>query len=594
MFKSFYVDPSKPSMLLRAGEPFGKERIMNRLKLSAQRSLAWLGLFGLGLISWGFVGCSAPSDLAALEEISSPLRTQDVVWAKSAGSTTSPALTAITTSFAVGNDLYVGGWFSGSVTLAGGITLVSAGERDAFFGKIDMATGNYLWAKRGGGTGLDFTNRITADASGVWATGTFRGEATFDATSLTSPATANSAFVIYLSTSDGAVQWVKSFDTGAGNSAGTGIAVRSSALYVVGQFVGSVKWGATTVQSGYDISAPYTNASPFTAPTTADAFFLKIDKTTGNLGWLRRGGGSLNDSGSNVYATDDAVYIAGHADTRSRAQFEKRTPVSSSVTTFANYCSIWDATDQSLGTAIQSFVVRLSAASGNCLWAIRARNGSVANTHTYVYDIISNPRSPSTSYLVGTYFGTTKFCNNADCSSFLSLSSGGDTVQSAYIATVLGNGTFAAVKNFDVSEPVSLNPFTIQSSNIGVAALSGTYYQGTVANDDRLFVGGRRKPNLITNSAGGGAYDALVVRIIPSTLAINKVLYFGGKGVEGVLAISSLPSLTPGGALFLGGTFQDKITLGSTVLTVGDATTQHAYSARLNQPLCGYGVNVCQ
>ena len=103
------------------------------------------------------------------------------LWAKSFGGTSSDNAKSINVD-ALGN-IYTTGYFGGEVDFdpgAGTASLTSAGGFDAFVQKMDT-DGNFLWAKAIGGTGLDVSYSISADASGnAYTTGVFEGTVDFD------------------------------------------------------------------------------------------------------------------------------------------------------------------------------------------------------------------------------------------------------------------------------------------------------------------------------------------------------------------------------------------------------------------------------
>jgi hypothetical protein len=67
---------------------------------------------------------------------------------------------------------YVTGGFEGTATF-GSTTLESSGSQDIFVAKLDNR-GNWLWAKKAGGTDSDYGYGIAVDASGnSYVTGYF-------------------------------------------------------------------------------------------------------------------------------------------------------------------------------------------------------------------------------------------------------------------------------------------------------------------------------------------------------------------------------------------------------------------------------------
>src|SRR5688500_14912235 len=107
----------------------------------------------------------------------------NMLWAKQAGGKDIDASKNIAVDS--GGNSYITGEFLGSATF-GGITLTSNGNYDAFIAKYD-ASGNVLWAKQSGGTGLEVGRGIAVDGNGnSYMTGYFNGSAIFDSATLTS------------------------------------------------------------------------------------------------------------------------------------------------------------------------------------------------------------------------------------------------------------------------------------------------------------------------------------------------------------------------------------------------------------------------
>src|SRR5258705_170803 len=82
-------------------------------------------------------------------------------------------------------DAYTTGDFTGTADFdpgAGVFNLSSAGGHDIFISKLD-GSGNFVWAKRIGGTGDEYGESVTIDYAGsgnVYTTGYFDGTADFD------------------------------------------------------------------------------------------------------------------------------------------------------------------------------------------------------------------------------------------------------------------------------------------------------------------------------------------------------------------------------------------------------------------------------
>ncbi|HPF08295.1 MAG TPA: SBBP repeat-containing protein, partial [Candidatus Cloacimonadota bacterium] len=115
-------------------------------------------------------------------------QTEDWLWANQAGGTSSDYGQSIATD-SNGNS-YVTGSFEG-IAVFGSTTLTSSGQSDIFVAKMD-SNGNWLWAKKAGGSSSDKGYGIAVDSSGnCYATGYFRSTASFGSTTINSGSTNN-------------------------------------------------------------------------------------------------------------------------------------------------------------------------------------------------------------------------------------------------------------------------------------------------------------------------------------------------------------------------------------------------------------------
>ena len=103
------------------------------------------------------------------------------VWAKGLGGTAADESNSIAVDSS--GNVYTTGSFNGTVDFDPGTgveNLTSAGGSDGFISKLD-SSGNFVWAKRLGGTGFDYVRTIVGDSSGnVYTTGNFNGPANFN------------------------------------------------------------------------------------------------------------------------------------------------------------------------------------------------------------------------------------------------------------------------------------------------------------------------------------------------------------------------------------------------------------------------------
>ena len=94
-----------------------------------------------------------------------------------------------------GGNVYVIGYYAGTVTFASGTTLTSTGSYDVFVAKYDTS-GTVQWAISSGGTSIDYGYGIATDSGGnVYAIGTYGGTITFASGTTLTSAGSNDAFV---------------------------------------------------------------------------------------------------------------------------------------------------------------------------------------------------------------------------------------------------------------------------------------------------------------------------------------------------------------------------------------------------------------
>jgi len=204
------------------------------------------------------------------------------VWAKQMGGSgfcygNSVALDASSNVYTIGN-------FDGTADFdpgAGTATLTSAGGLyDIFISKLD-ASGNYVWARRMGGTDIDVGNSIAVDASeNVYTTGFFKLTVDFDPGGGIANLTAAGAQDVYIQKLDvsGNFVWVKQMG-GIALDYGNSITLdASNNVYTVGIFSDVVD---------FDPNAGTVN---LTSDGSYDTFVQKLD-ASGNYIWAKRMGG---------------------------------------------------------------------------------------------------------------------------------------------------------------------------------------------------------------------------------------------------------------------------------------------------------------
>jgi len=226
----------------------------------------------------------------------------NLLWVKQMGGTPSDRGFSITID--AGGNVYTTGYFTGTADFdpgTGTANLTSAGSEDIFILKLDTA-GNFLWAKKMGGTSYDEGRSITIDAGGnVYTIGGFSGTVDFDpgAGTVNLTSAGNDDIFIQKLDSAGNLLWVKQIGETL-NDYGNSITTDAGGnVYTTGNFSGTVDFD------------PGAGTANLTSAGNDDIFIQKLD-SAGNFLWVKQMGGTGNDYGSSI--TTDAggnVYTTG-------------------------------------------------------------------------------------------------------------------------------------------------------------------------------------------------------------------------------------------------------------------------------------------
>ena len=228
----------------------------------------------------------------------------DWQWARRTGGAVTCDAWGISTTFDASGNAYTTGYFQGTVDFDPGVgifNLTSVGF-DIFIYKLD-ASGNFIWAKKMGGTFNDIGQSIIIDALGnIYVTGYFNGTADFDpdvgVSYLTSAGSAD-IFICKLNAS-GNLIWAKSLG-GIGFDYGYAIAIDNLGnLYTTGYF-----------RSTADFD-PNIGIFNLTSVGANDIFISKLDNS-GNFIWAKAiGGTGYDESFSITLDVSSNVYITGY------------------------------------------------------------------------------------------------------------------------------------------------------------------------------------------------------------------------------------------------------------------------------------------
>lgn len=196
------------------------------------------------------------------------------------------------------NNVIVGGSFSFTTIFGSGNSLSTGGgsSSDAFVAKYD-ASGNLLWAEKGGGPQVDYCIDLATDPAGnIYCTGTigYQGVAVFGSIVVTNT---NGVPDVYIAKYDptGNCLWV---DNNGGTCTASSAAIAcdsSGAAYIVGRYWNSaISFNGLLSNSGGN-----------------DVFFVKYT-TNGNVDWQRKIGASQDQFASDVATTNTGeVYVSG-------------------------------------------------------------------------------------------------------------------------------------------------------------------------------------------------------------------------------------------------------------------------------------------
>ncbi len=303
------------------------------------------------------------------------------VWAKSMGSFGLDSAIAMTIDSS--ENIYLTGYFSQTVDFdlgSGVFNLVASGFYDIFVNKID-SSGNFIWAKKMGGTSADFGYSITLDNSGnIYTTGSFAAAVDFDPNAgtftLNSSGATPDIFVCKLDAS-GSFVWAKAMGGSGMNDYGYDIAVDATGnVYTTGSY---------NVTADFD---PGSGSFVLTSAGNIDIFISKLD-ALGNFVWAKSMGGSQDENANSIVLDSNAnIYLGGYFN--GTADFDPGVGVSSFV---------------SLGNQ-DAFLSKLDA-SGDFVWAKRMGGSNPDGVNSVFLDSSGN------IYTSGWYSYTVDFDPNA-------------------------------------------------------------------------------------------------------------------------------------------------------------------------------------
>jgi len=297
--------------------------------------------------------------------------TGNFVWAKKLGGQASDVGSSVEVDGS--GNIYSTGSFTGTVDFDPGapvLNLTNSGGIDIFILKLNVS-GNFVWAKKVGGSSNDHARSLSLDPSGnILMTGFFLGTVDFDpgagTSNLVSPFGVSCAFILKLNSS-GNFTWAKKFSA---QNFCEGLAVETDLL-------GNVITAGTYSPSGdFD---PGTGTYNLTSNGNEDIYISKLD-ASGNFMWAKSFGNGLYDDVMSL-ASDALGNISILGNFEGSVDFDPG-------------AGIFDLTTLSGGHDI--FVSRLDS-SGNFLWAKKFGSYGEDNANSITTDNTGN------SYFAGCY-----------------------------------------------------------------------------------------------------------------------------------------------------------------------------------------------
>ncbi len=363
-------------------------------------------------------------------------------WARRLGGTSAGIGNSIVSD--ANGSVYTVGSFQGTFDFdpgAGVFNLTSAGSDDIFISKLD-ATGNFVWAKRIGSSGLDRGMSIAIDDLGdIFVTGRFNSSVDFDPNAGTFNLNGGSAGMFILKL-DGTGNFVFA------NAVGGTLEGRSIGLDAAGNIYTAGFLGGMTA-TDFDPGPGVTNLTP---AGSIDGFVSKFD-ALGNFVWAKSFGGvdteqtrgMTVDPSGNTYTTGS---FNGTAD-------------------FNPGAGVFNLTS-SISVNTDIFILKLDAL-GNFVWARRIGSPGNDEGKSIITDGQGNV------YTTGWYVGTTDFDPGVGTTNLI-----GAGQYDVFISKLDASGNFVWARgigstSYDVG-------YSIKTDVFNKVYLTGTY-QGTVDFD---------------------------------------------------------------------------------------------------------------
>lgn len=217
----------------------------------------------------------------------------NVIWAKREGVVTSEKALSVTNDNS--GNVYICGYFTDNSNFNGS-AVTGFGGRDIFVAKYD-GNGTFQWVQKAGGSGRDEAKCIRADNNGnLYICGMYTGNTSFGTIAMTTSDGTQDSYVAKLSASDGSFQWVKKGDAVLDDVAWSLTMDNAGSVYVTGEFNSYISFQDGT--KGYATTG------------ATNVYVAKLDGS-GNVQWIKGGGGSMLDRARGIGTDGTTIYLTG-------------------------------------------------------------------------------------------------------------------------------------------------------------------------------------------------------------------------------------------------------------------------------------------
>jgi hypothetical protein len=329
-------------------------------------------------------------------------------------------------------NVYTTGYFNGTVDFdpgAGVFSLTAAGGDDGFLLKLD-ASGNFIWAKKFGGTGYESAISLAVTGTGdIYYTGGFSGTVDFDPGPSVSNLTAVGGGDIFICKMDAAGNfiWVKQLGGTGGDY------VNSLALDNAGNVFTTGAFGAI---ADFDPGAAVFEMTPV---SSSEIFISKLD-ANGNFVWAKQFSGS-----------DPTAYGFGYSVALDPAGNVFSTGSLGGTIDFDPGAGIAAIT----ATGGDIYVSKLDN-NGNFIWA-HVLAAATPFDYGYSYAITANSTNV---FIAGSFNGTMDFEPGAGSSNLTSVAATDDI----FITKLDAGGNFIWVKQFGGADAENVYGITTDGS----------------------------------------------------------------------------------------------------------------------------------